>query len=762
MQKIENWIGSIVVKYRWFLIPCLIFVSLLSASGMRFLEFSNDSRMFFSKDNPQLQALEALERTYTKVENVLYLLAPKSGNLFEAKTLEAIEFITQQSWQIPFSSRVDSLSNYQHTRAFEDDLMVADLISDSASLSPQKILDIKAVALAQPMLVNSLIDKKGSVTAININIIKPDDGSYEIEDVTTAALKLDQLMKDKYPFLDVYLTGGVMIDAAFGEAPERDMRSLIPLMFALLLFLIVISLRSILATTATLLVIIFSTITGLGLAGWMGILLTPASANAPVIILTLAVADSIHILVTIFHQMRLGTARHKAIQESIRVNLQPVLITSVSTAIGFLAMNFSDAPPFRDLGNIVAMGVLSAFVYSVFFMPALMAVLPIRVKQDKTEKNKFFSLLSDFVICRRTAIFWSMIALILLTSSGISKIHLNDEFIKYFDHSYPFRIASDFSAKHLAGLEIIDWNLDSGEEGGINDPEYLKTVENFANWFRQQPEVRHVYTITDIMKRLNQNMHGDDPDWYRLPEQRDLAAQYLLLYEMNLPFGLDLNNRINIDKSSTRMTVSMPNIGTAGVLDLERRGREWLKTHSNTMTTYGSGLSIIFSHISERNIHSMLKGSIIALILISFIMIAALRDFKLGLISLIPNLMPAFMAFGVWGIFVGQVGLAVSVMIAMTLGIVVDDTVHFLSKYQRARKEHAMSPEDSVRYAFNTVGSAIWITTMALVGGFGVLSFSGFQINSHMGLMTTITIIFALILDFFFLPTLLIKLDNKK
>ena len=553
-----------------------------------------------------------------------------------------------------------------------------------------------------------------------------------------------------------------MIDAAFGEAPERDMRSLIPLMFGLLLFLIVISLRSILATTATLLVIIFSTITGLGIAGWLGILLTPASANAPVIILTLAVADSIHVLVTIIHQMRQGVAKHKAIQESIRVNLQPVLITSVSTAIGFLAMNFSDAPPFRDLGNIVAMGVMSAFVYSVFFMPALVAVLPIRVKQDRIEKNKAFTLLADFVIGRRTVIFWSMIAFILLTSSGISKIHLNDEFIKYFDRSYPFRIAADFSAEHLAGLEIIDWDLHSGEEGGINNPKYLQTVENFANWFREQPEVRHVYTITDIMKRLNQNMHGDDPDWYRLPEQRDLAAQYLLLYEMNLPFGLDLNNRINIDKSSTRMTVSMPNIGTAGVLDLERRGREWLMTHSPDMTTYGSGLSIIFSHISERNIHSMLKGSIIALILISFIMIAALRDFKLGLISLIPNLMPAFMAFGVWGIFVGQVGLAVSVMIAMTLGIVVDDTVHFLSKYQRARKEHLMTPEDSVRYAFNTVGSAIWITTLALVGGFGVLSFSGFQINSHMGLMTTITIIFALILDFLFLPTLLIKLESKR
>ncbi|MBU1140428.1 MAG: MMPL family transporter, partial [Proteobacteria bacterium] len=266
--------------------------------------------------------------------------------------------------------------------------------------------------------------------------------------------------------------------------------------------------------------------------------------------------------------------------------------------------------------------------------------------------------------------------------------------------------------------------------------------------------------FTDIMKRLNQNMHGDDPAWYRLPEQRNLAAQYLLLYEMNLPFGLDLNNRINLDKSATRMTVSTPNIGTAGVLDLERRGRKWLEENAPSMTTYGSGLSIIFSHISERNIRSMLKGSVLALFLISLILIIVLRDLKLGLLSLLPNLAPAFMAFGVWGIFVGQVGLAVSVLIAMTLGIVVDDTVHFLTKYQRGRREHGMNSEDAVRYAFNTVGSAIWITTIALAGGFTVLSFSGFQINAHMGAMTALTISLALLLDFFFLPALLLKMDK--
>ncbi len=761
MQELEKRIGKLVVKYRWIFIFVLLGLAIISASGMSSLTFSNDSRMFFSKENPQLQALEKLERTYTKVENVLYILAPKSGNLFDRKNLEAIEFLTGEAWKIPYSSRVDSLSNYQHTQAFDDDLVVADLIRNAETLGDDEIDKIKSIALTQPILLNSLVDAKGSVTAINVNIIKPDDGSYNIEEVSEAALELDRLMKEKYPFLDIYLTGGVMIDTAFGEAPVKDMRVLVPTMFALLLLLVMFSLRSIMATAATLLVIVMSTITGLGLAGWMGIVLTPASANAPVIILTLAVADSIHILVSIFHQMRNGTTKHDAIEESLRINLKPVLITSISTAIGFLTMNFSDAPPFRDLGNIVAMGVMAALFYSVFFMPALGAVLPLKAKQMTIEKINFFELLANFIIRHRTPIFWSMLVLIAGSSAGISRIYLNDEFIKYFDHSYPFRIASDFSAEHLAGLEIIDWDLDAGEEGGINNPEYLQKVADFSTWLREQPEVRHVYSITDIMKQLNKSMHGDDPAWYKLPEQRDLAAQYLLLYEMNLPFGLDLNNRINVDKSATRLTVSTPNLGTAKILDLEHRGRQWLEQNAPEMVSYGSGLSIIFSYISKRNINSMLEGSVIALILISLIMILALRDIKLGILSLIPNLTPAFMAFGVWGIFVGQVGLAVSVMIAMTLGIVVDDTVHFLSKYQRARKEHGMNPQDAVRYAFRTVGSAIWTTTLALVGGFGVLSFSGFQINSHMGAMTTITILFALILDFFFLPTLLLKMERS-
>ena len=301
----------------------------------------------------------------------------------------------------------------------------------------------------------------------------------------------------------------------------------------------------------------------------------------------------------------------------------------------------------------------------------------------------------------------------------MARLELNDNFLKYFSRKYDVRMATDFMQENLRGWDIIEYSLDSGEPGGIHKPEYLAKVEEFAQWYRKQPKVTFVSTITDTIKTLNQNMHGDDPTFYTIPDSRELAAQYLLLYELSLPFGQDLNNQINVDKSATRLIVFLKNTTAREQRDMDARAREWLKKNAPPhMFTYGSGLSIIWAHISKRNIESMLGASFGALVLISAILILALRNIRLGFISLIPNLAPAFMAFGIWGMLVGQVGLALSVIVSLTLGIVVDDTIHFLSKYLRARREKNMDPTEAVRYAFNTVGTAMWVTTVALVAGF--------------------------------------------
>jgi predicted RND superfamily exporter protein len=170
----------------------------------------------------------------------------------------------------------------------------------------------------------------------------------------------------------------------------------------------------------------------------------------------------------------------------------------------------------------------------------------------------------------------------------------------------------------------------------------------------------------------------------------------------------------------------------------------------------------MFSHIGARNIRSMLIGTTVALVLISVILVFALRSVRIGLLSLVPNLIPAALAFGAWGLAVGQVGLALSVVTGMTLGIVVDDTVHFLSKYLRARREKGLGAEDAVRYAFGTVGLALVVTSIVLIAGFLVLTYSAFALNSNMALMTSVTILFAIIADFLLLPPLLMALDRKE
>jgi len=753
-----------VIRYRWLIIILSIILVLGAAKGMKLLTLTTDYRVFFSEDNPQLLAFEELQNTYTKNDNILIAIAPKDKKVFTRETLVAIETLTEQSWQIPYSLRVDSLSNYQHTRGEEDDLIVADLYSDANGLMDSDVEKVKQIALHEPLLVKRLISEKGDVTAINVTIQVPGiDQKKEIPEVVNFTRDMVTKFAEANPHFDIHLTGTVMMNNAFPEAAKADIKSLVPIMFLVVMACIWFMLRTLSGVFVTLLIVIFSIATAMGLTGWLGVTLTPPSGSAPTIILTLAVADCIHILVSYIQSLRLNNDKREAMMDSIRHNFQPITLTSLTTMIGFLSMNFSDAPPFRDLGNMVAMGICAAWILSLTFLPALMSVLPIRVKQGQDFTSQKMSELAEFVINNKRMLLWGNVLLVVALAASIPKNELNDQFVEYFDHSIEFRRATDFVTDNLTGIYTIDYSLKTGEAGGINEPEFLAKVDEFANWYRDQDGVIHVNTFTDIMKRLNMNLHGDDESYYKLPEDRELAAQYLLLYEMSLPYGLDLNNQIDIDKSATRMNVTVENLTTNELLTLELKARDWLKDNAPAgIAEEGSSPAIMFANLGMRNLLSMLSGSILALVLISFILVAAFKSVRIGLISLLPNLLPAVAAFGVWGLLVGEVGVSLSIVMSMTLGIVVDDTIHFLSKYLRARREKNLSSVDAIRYAYSTVGTALWVTTIVLMAGFSVLALSSFKMNAGMGLLTAITIGLALMLDFLFLaPFILMTKESN-
>ncbi|MDQ6961745.1 MAG: MMPL family transporter [Mariprofundaceae bacterium] len=750
-----------VVKWRWLIIIISLLLAMAAGSGGRFLAFNTDYRVFFSDDNPQLMAFEELQQTYTKIDNIEFVVEAKDGNIITPEILDGVEKLTEKAWLLPFALRVDSISNFQHTTATEDDLVVADLIEGAKKSHQAQLNQAAAIAHSEPSLKTMLLADDNTVTAINVTFQMPEKEMNEVPTATAAARQLAQEIEDAYP-VNIYLGGMVMMNNAFMESSMNDMGTLVPTMYLIIILMMLLLVRSFSATFATILVLAFSVITGMGLAGWFGIKLTPPSSAATTIIMTLAVADSIHIIVSMMTGMRKGLTKHLAIVESIRINFMPVLLTSVTTAIGFLSMNASDSPPFHDLGNITAMGVMAAFIFSVGFLPAMLAVLPVRAKEGETSFARGMDAFANLVIQRQKPIMLITILLSVVVLALIPRNELNENFVKYFDTSTEFRQDADFTAKHLTGLYQLQFSLPAGESNGVSDPKFLASAKAFVDWLRFQPEVQHVNAITDTFQRLNMSLHGDDPAWYKLPESRDLAAQYLLLYELSLPYGLDMNNQLNIDKSSTQVIATLQNMTTRELREVTIRAEQWLADNAPNMQATGIGPGIMFAYISERNITSMLGGTLFALLLISLLITLALRSVKIGVISLLPNLLPAGLAFGVWGLVVGEINMAAAMVAGMSLGIVVDDSIHFLSKYLRARREEGMDAESAVRYAFSSVGVAIIVTSVILVAGFIVLAQSTFALNSQMALLTSIAIAMALLADFLLLPVLLMRMDRKK
>ena len=764
-QSFVTRYAEAVIRFRWLILLASLAVIIVAASGGKNLAFTDDYRAFFAKENPQLAAFEEMQNTYDKSDNVLFVVTPKDGNVFTPKTLASIQWLTEQAWQTPYSTRVDSITNFQHTEAIEDDLNVADLVPDTATLSTTDLQAIKNIAINEPLLKQRLIDDTGTVTGVNITLQLPGKALTEVPEAAAFVRDLAEQLKARDNNLEVRLSGIVMMNASFAEAAQSDMATLVPLMFLVVIIVLGFLLRSVSATVGTVFIIMLSIAGAMGIFGWMGLKLTPPTASAPTIILTMAVADAVHLLVTFLWGMRSGGLnKQQAMVESLRVNMMPIFLTSVTTALGFLSMNFSEVPPLAHLGNIVALGVMLAFILSVTFLPALIVVLPVKVKPQAINQSYGTSLgkLGALVIHRRKPLLWGMLAISIMFTAFVPKNEINDEFVKYFDESVPFRVDTDYASEHLVSPYTIEYSFKSGEAGGIAEPQYLNKVEAFSKHLESYPEVSHVFTLTDTMKRLNKNMHGDDPAYYKLPSSRELAAQYLLLYEMSLPYGLDLNNQIDVDKSATRITMSTISLSSNQVIALEKSINQWLAQNASEYSVDAASPNLMFAHIGVRNAHSLLGGTTIALILISFILIAALRSFKIGVISLIPNLVPAGIAFGIWGLVNGQIGMSVSIVAGMTLGIVVDDTVHFLSKYLRARREKGYSAQEACLYAFTHVGQALVVTTLVLVAGFMVLALSTFKLNADMGIVTALTIAIALIVDFLLLPPLLMALDKGK
>lgn len=752
------------VVYRpWLAIFVSVLMVFLMSIGIKDFRMTNNPRTFFGNENPDYEVLKNLEAMYGNREVVVFVLHPHNDDVFTRANLDLLERMTQELWQMPAAIRVSSLTNFQHTEVNGDDLYTHPLIESALTLSDQQIAVIRSIALSEPALVRSAISDKGHVAAIAVNVTMDDERSQARTVYDWARVFRDRFQQ-QHPDVDIMLSGTVAFSDAMREATTDGLAEIFPFSIAIAVLILWLILRSLFATWVTMSVVFLSVLGALGAASAMGIVFQPITSFAPAIILTLSLADSMHLLISYQQQLRKGMEKQTAMVASLRVNVLPVILTSVTTAIGFVSLNTSESPPFRDLGNIVTIGVLLALWLALVFLPAVcMVTRAPDIRQEEGWSQRAMLWLTGVIIRYRLLLLVSTVLLMALLSSFVSRNEFNDVWSEYFDETFEVRRVSDFVGRELTGLHRIEMSIPARESGGIVEPEYLRKLDELRAWAEAQPEVVSATAFSDVIRRLNRNMNGGDPAFYVIPDNRPLAAQYLLMFEMSLPFGLGLDNVVSMDKDASLFAVVLKQTTSSNILRFKEKMDAWTQANfPDYMRVPAGGLDVMFAGVTKRNIESLLSGLLFSFVLITITMIVSLRSLKYGLYSMLPNIAPCTMAFGVWALVDGHVGLTDSVVACITLGIVVDDTIHFLSKYVQARREGGLAAEEAVRHSLSHVGVAIVATTVVLVADFATLLFSHFQPSLSLGLLTCITLVFALICDLLFLPPFLLVFDRRK
>ncbi|MDX1504035.1 MAG: MMPL family transporter, partial [Thermoanaerobaculia bacterium] len=417
-----------VARRPWRVIAATLLLVAVAATGLPRLELSNSFRVYFSEENPERVAFEALEATYAKSDNILFVLRPAAGDVFTAETLASLERLTEAAWRLPWASRVDSPTNFQHSRAEGDELIVADLVRGAEKLDRRALARVRSTALAEPALAGLLVSPDGSTAGVNVVFQFPGASRSEVPEAVAAARELARQTEAGTPGIRVYLSGVALLDHAFADAGQRDGATLLPVMLGVVVLFLAVVLRSLSACLATLAVLGCATLSALGLAGHLGIRLTPVAMTAPTIILTLAVADGVHLFGTILSTRRRGASRRGALAEALRVNLVPVSVTSATTMVGFLALNFADTPPFRDLGNLTALGIGAAWAAALSLLPALAMKLPLPAPRGDGEGRwtRALDAWGAWVVRRPGFALAAVGALALGAGAGLTRLGLDD------------------------------------------------------------------------------------------------------------------------------------------------------------------------------------------------------------------------------------------------------------------------------------------------------------------------------------------------
>lgn len=753
-------VADFTVGHRKLLLILASVISLLLAAGLLRTSFDTSITALLTQSDPYLEEFDAFDLEFPNQVDVSYVfIAEQNGSVFDRNILEAIADLRDSYTAIPFAERLTSLVNY-YSPETQRRLFVRQL----DDYSQDELNALRDSALDDRLLTNNLLSRDSSLTFAVVTLDAREASASERLDIAIAATQLRDELRADNPGITIHVNSDVLFEQSSRQAMIDDLTNLLPFVMLACILVICYCFRSAALAVCILTHISYTLLCTIGLLGYLGFAFNSISVIAPLVVIIIAVANSVHIISIYKQALHRGQDKVAAMVHSVNYNFQPITLAAVTTAIGFSSLNMCSSPAIQDFGQIVAIGIVFAYLLTLTILPALLILLSRAMeKSDPSDSpllHNALHRLSEFTAGRDKAIFWSCTALALVT---LLLMPLNETDFDRLDFVAPdddIRQYYDEVSQRMNRGPALSYAIDTGAEDAAIDIDFLQRVDNFSGWLQQQQDIESTATLVDVLKTINRFQHEEDEAFYELPDDTTTVTNYLNAYKIVQSADFPLEGFINTDFSTISLLINATPMSNQQLIDLDQRITDrFSEDFASAELMHGSGI-LLFARMDELVTIELLQGYSISLVLITLSLIVGLRSVYFGILSVLPNLLPATMVFGVWALFVGQVDPFVMMLFSISIGLVVDDTVHILSHYLDNRRQGA-DQRDSIDQAIKTAGPALTITTLILAIGTTILIGANTLYFQQAAKLLVPIVLLALVLDLLYLPTILKRFDNK-
>ncbi len=755
---------SFLIDRRGALLALSLLVTVLLGLGIPRAGFDTSLGVLLTKSDPYLQERDHMAQTFPAPVEISFALVPASGAVFERDTLLALADLNREFRSIPLAFSMNSILAWQSP--FGDQSLFPRTVTQQTQFTEQDLRDARQRVLADPFLNNSYVAPGLDLTLASVRLRQTSISAQESREIVQASDALIQSLQARHPGVTFFVSSEAHYEQSNRDAMISDLSFLLPLVLLLCTAIICLSFRSIALGCCILGVALLTVLMTIGALTWAGQSFNTISVMAPLVVVTIAVADSVHII-SLFRQSLLqGLSPVAAMSQSLRFNLRPISLATITTFIGFASLNLASSPAISSFGTVVAIGVAFAYLLTLGALPAFVLLLP-ETSLGKRAPSGGMAIITSSIglaqrlVARRGRALLLGVGALATVSLGLSFLNDTDfDRASFISEDSPLHDYYTVVSERMDRGAALSYGVEVATPFGTIEPEFLRRLEGFSTWLGEQDQILGVLSLVEVVKTVNQGMNENDAAFYRIPDTVAEVEDALFNYSVAQASDFTLETLANEDFSLLRVFVSTSTQSNQGILELSAKiDAEFARQLPAATLLHGSS-TLLFARMDKAVTVELLQGYAFSLIMITLTLIIGMRSVYYGLLSMLPNLLPAVLVFGVWGLLVGRIDPFVMMLFSISIGLVVDDTVHVLSTYQTSRDEGLMPPE-AINRALEKAGPALIITTAVLALGTCVLIGASTLYFQQAATLLVPIVVLALLLDLTFFPALLMRFDRS-